>query len=112
MGTLAGLLNIIPYFGLAIGLLLATVLTFVSEPSVTQFALLYGVFFLVQLLEGSFITPKIVGESVGIHPLVVMVALIVGGQLFGLIGLLIAIPAAASLRVVATHLLEDLSEQI
>jgi predicted PurR-regulated permease PerM len=110
VGTLAGLLNIIPYFGLAIGLILASLLTFVHEPSLWGFAKVFGVFIVVQGLEGTLITPKIVGESVGIHPLVVMVALIVGGQLFGLIGLLIAIPVAASLRVVSNRLLETLEE--
>ena len=106
VGTITGLLNIIPYLGVGIGLVLATVITLVSEPTVFQFALVYGVFIAVQTLEGSFITPKIVGESVGIHPLGVMVALIIGGELLGLLGLIIAIPAAASVRVLFAHLLK------
>lgn len=108
IGTLAGLLNIIPYFGLAIGLVLASMLTLSHDPTVLGFVSVYSVFAIVQLLEGSFITPKIVGESVGIHPLLVMVALIIGGQLFGLVGLLIAIPLAASLRVLLGNLLENI----
>jgi len=108
VGTLSGLLNIIPYFGLAIGLILASVLTLAHDPSILGFVTVYSVFAVVQILEGSFITPKIVGESVGIHPLLVMIALIIGGQLFGLVGLLIAIPLAASLRVLLNHLLENI----
>jgi predicted PurR-regulated permease PerM len=56
-------------------------------------------------VEGSFITPKIVGESVGVHPLGVMLALIIGGELFGLFGLIAGIPAAASIRVFYHHLM-------
>ena len=106
VGTITGLFNIIPYLGVGVGLVLVTLITLVSEPTVFQFALVYGVFVVVQTLEGSFITPKIVGESVGIHPLGVMVALMVGGELLGLLGLIIAIPAAASVRVLFSHLLE------
>ncbi|MCB0324384.1 MAG: AI-2E family transporter [Bdellovibrionales bacterium] len=103
VGTLTGLLNIVPYLGVAIGFLLATLLTLVSEPSLSHFAFVYGVFIAVQIVEGNFLTPKIVGESVGIHPLGVMVALIIGGDLFGLLGMILAIPAAAAIRVLFNH---------
>jgi len=104
VGALTGLLNIIPYLGVAIGLILASVITLVTDPSLTQFLMVFCVFIVIQAFEGSFITPKIVGESMGIHPLGVMLALIVGGELFGLLGLIIAIPAAASIRVLCHHI--------
>ena len=58
---------------------------------------------MVQFLEGTFITPRVVGESVGLSPLVVILALFAGGQLFGLLGVFLAVPAAAALRVVVRH---------
>ena len=114
VGCVSGLLNVVPYLGIACGLVLATVITLVTDPSISQLLLVWGVFVVVQLVEGNFLTPKIVGESVGIHPLGVMLALIVGGQLFGLIGLILAIPAAASIRVLFTYLrsmLEEVEQQ-
>lgn len=105
IGLVTGLLNIIPYLGVALGVLLAFSITAVTDPSVSQFLAVGAVFFTVQLLEGSFITPKIVGESVGVHPLGVMLALIIGAELFGLFGLIAGIPAAASIRVFYRHLM-------
>ncbi len=105
VGAMAGLLNIVPYLGVALGLVLAMVITIVTDFSWLQIAKVGGVFAFVQALEGTVLTPKIVGESVGIHPLGVMLALIVGGQLFGLVGLILAIPAAAAVRVLFNRVL-------
>lgn len=110
VGTLTGLLNIVPYLGVAIGFLLATIISLVSEPSLSHLLLVYAVFIAIQVFEGNFLTPKIVGESVGIHPLGVMVALIVGGDLFGLVGMILAIPVAASVRVLFQSILQALDE--
>jgi predicted PurR-regulated permease PerM len=60
------------------------------------------VFGVVQGLEGAVLTPKIVGDSVGLHPVTVMVSLLVGASLFGVLGMLLAVPIAASLAVVGT----------
>lgn len=108
VGTIAGLLNIVPYLGLGLGLIISVILTAVSDPTLMQFVWVGLVFAIVQFIEGTFVTPKVVGESVGIHPLGVMLALIVGGSLLGLIGLIIAIPAAAGLRVLFRNTLEML----
>jgi predicted PurR-regulated permease PerM len=61
----------------------------------------WGVYAVVQALEGTLITPKILGDSVGLSPLVIILALFVGGQLFGLLGIFLAVPTAAALRVLA-----------
>jgi predicted PurR-regulated permease PerM len=61
----------------------------------------WAVYAIVQALEGTFITPRIMGESVGLSPLVIILALFAGGQLFGLLGIFLAVPAAATLRVLA-----------
>jgi len=104
VGAVAGLLNIVPYLGIALGIVLATIITVVSDFSWIQLGKVGSVFLIVQAIEGTLLTPKIVGESVGIHPLGVMLALIIGGQLFGLLGLILAIPAAAAIRVLFRHL--------
>jgi predicted PurR-regulated permease PerM len=65
-----------------------------------------GWFGFVQLLEGSIITPKIVGDTVGLHPLVAIVALLIGGQLFGILGMLLAVPIVAVLQVFLRTLAE------
>ncbi len=110
VGTLTGLLNIVPYLGVAIGFLLATIISLVSEPSLSHLFVVYAVFVAIQIFEGNFLTPKIVGESVGIHPLGVMVALIIGGDLFGLVGMILAIPVAASVRVLFQSILQALDD--
>jgi len=106
VGTLAGLLNVVPYLGVGIGIVLSVLITLMNEPTFAQIGMVVGVFVVVQALEGTIITPKIVGESVGLHPLTVIVALIAGGKLLGLLGMIIAIPAAAALRVLFKHLRE------
>lgn len=99
VGMAAGALSIIPYvgsaFALVAGLLLA-LLKFGGDPH-----LLYvvGWYAFVQTLEGLVITPKVQGESIGLHPAVVIIALLIGGDLFGLLGLLIAVPVAAVVKV-------------
>ncbi len=103
VGILSGLLNVFPYVGLISGVVISTILVISNELGLYFLLKIYTVFFFVQLLEGNFITPKIVSDSVGLHPLIVMVALIIGGQIFGLIGLLIAIPITAILGVLASR---------
>jgi predicted PurR-regulated permease PerM len=63
----------------------------------------WAVYAVVQALEGTLITPKIIGESVGLAPLVIILAVYAGGQLFGLLGVFLAVPAAAAIRVFARH---------
>jgi len=65
-----------------------------------------GWFVLVQALEGVVITPKIVGDTVGLHPLVALVALLLGGQLFGILGMLVAVPLTAILQVFLRSLID------
>lgn len=106
LGALTGLLNIVPYLGVGTGFVMAVILSLIADSSVWSVLKVVSVFVVVQVLEGSIITPKIVGESVGIHPLGIIVALIVGGQLFGLLGMILAIPAAAALRVIFRYILQ------
>lgn len=99
-GTLAALLLLIPYIGIMIGSLLPMLYALVTKDSPLYALGVLGIFGLVQMLEGNFITPHIVGSKVSINPLAAMIALILGGQLWGVSGLVLALPLTAILKVV------------
>ena len=99
IGILTGLLIFIPYVGYALGLtlaLLAAVLQFSTWHGIAAVAVVYG---LGQVLESFFLTPRLVGERIGLHPLAVIFALLAFGQVFGFFGVLLALPASAVLLV-------------
>jgi len=99
VGLMSGLLNIIPYVGLLISLILTLVVAlFTANPFATMIKAAI-VFAIVQGLEGSVISPKIVGEKVGLHPMIVILSVLVGAQFFGFWGLLLAVPVAAIINV-------------
>jgi predicted PurR-regulated permease PerM len=106
IGTLAGATFIIPYVGTIIGICLSVVMALLKFNDILHPLLCLGWFGFVQLIEGTIITPKIVGDTVGLHPLVAIVALLIGGQLFGVMGMLLAVPVTAVLQV----FLQDLAE--
>lgn len=95
VALVAGVGNLIPYVGTALGVLLAGLMLLLGWEGWPQAAGVFGVFAGVQLLEGWVITPRVVGESVGLSPLAVIVALLVFGELFGFVGVLIAVPVSA-----------------
>jgi predicted PurR-regulated permease PerM len=105
IGTLAGMAFIIPYLGTVLGIVLAVVMALLKFHDFLHPLLCLGWFGLVQGLEGSVITPKIVGDKVGLHPIVTILALLVGGQLLGILGMLLAVPAAVVLKVAGRSLL-------
>lgn len=103
VGVLTGILVFIPYVGFGLGLvlaILAAVLQFDGVYGLLWVALIYGA---GQVLESFILTPKLVGERIGLHPLVVIFALLAFGQLFGFVGVLLALPASAILSVLALH---------
>lgn len=99
IGTLSGILFIIPYLGTVIGIVLSMLMAVLKFHDLLHPLLCLGWFIVVQALEGAVITPKIVGDKVGLHPLVIILALLIGGQLFGIAGMLIAVPVTAVLKV-------------
>jgi predicted PurR-regulated permease PerM len=104
VGILTGLLVFIPYLGFGLGLvlaLIAAVLQFPGWSGVVSVAAIYGA---GQVLEGFFLTPRLVGERIGLNPLAVIFALLAFGQLFGFAGVLLALPASALLMVAFRHL--------
>lgn len=106
IGTLSGAAFIIPYVGTILGIVLSMVMALLKFHDLLHPLLCLGWFCLVQALEGTVITPKVVGDTVGLHPLIAIVALLIGGQLWGIGGMLLAIPLAAVLKVLAGRLLE------
>jgi predicted PurR-regulated permease PerM len=99
IGVFTGLAMFIPYLGFGIGLILAVlagVLQFASIKALVMVAAVYGI---GQLVESLYLTPRLVGERIGLHPLAVIFALLAFGQVFGFVGVLIALPASAVLLV-------------
>lgn len=104
VGVMAGLLTFIPYVGAVLGGILAIGLAlFQFWGDWFSVALVAGVFLAGQAVEGNVITPRIVGRSVGLHPVWVLFAIAVFGSLFGFVGLLVAVPLAAAAGVLARH---------
>jgi predicted PurR-regulated permease PerM len=95
IGIVAGLLVFVPYLGVTVGVLLATLAAGLQYQSLGGLLPVWGVFLLGQLLEGFVVTPRLVGERIGLHPLAVIFALMAFGQLFGFVGVLLALPLAA-----------------
>jgi predicted PurR-regulated permease PerM len=95
LGVFTGLMIIIPYIGIALGLgigILSAILQFGFGPELIWVLAIFGI---GQALEGFFLTPRLVGERIGLHPVAVLFALIIFGKLFGFFGVLLALPASA-----------------
>ncbi|MGP1716969.1 MAG: AI-2E family transporter [Methylophilus sp.] len=99
IGMIAGLLSFVPYLGFALAFILAIMLAllqFASLPEVVPVLLVFGV---GQFVESFFLTPILVGDRIGLHPVLVILALMAGGQLFGFTGVLLALPVSAAIAV-------------
>lgn len=99
-GFLAAFLILIPYIGILIGSILPAVMSLITEDSPWYAVGVIGILGFVQFLEGNFITPNVVGSKVSVNPLAAIVALLLGGQLWGLSGLILALPFTAILKVI------------
>jgi predicted PurR-regulated permease PerM len=100
IGLISGLITFIPYVGSMTGLLLALAVAIAQFwPDWTWIFIVLAIFLFGQFLEGYVLTPKLVGESTGLHPVWLMFALFAFGYLFGFVGLLVAVPLAAAIGV-------------
>ena len=102
-GLIAGVCNIIPYFGPIIGAVPAVGFAFFQAPSKALLAIL--VMLIVQQSESHFITPKIMGDKLGLHPVVIMFALLAGGKIIGFWGLILAVPLAGILKIIFKYII-------
>ncbi|AKR44264.1 AI-2E family transporter [Methylophilus sp. TWE2] len=103
IGMIAGLLSFVPYLGFALAFIMAVLLAllqFASLPEVIPVLLVFGV---GQFVESFFLTPILVGDRIGLHPVLVILALMAGGQLFGFAGVLLALPVSAAIAVGVRH---------
>ena len=106
LGALAGVMGLIPFLGLVLSVIPAVIIALVSGNvfwSLVTVVLVYGG---VQLADSLFISPRIVGDSVGLHPVWIVLALSVGGFFFGFVGLLISVPVAVGVKLVTARGLE------
>jgi len=107
IGLVSGVLSIVPYLGFIIGFGTSLILAAVQYQDILHPLMVVAGFAIVQVLEGNLITPKIVGESLGLHPTAVIFALLAGGTLFGIGGMIIALPVAAFVKIIAVKQLNS-----
>ena len=103
IGMFAGLVSFVPYLGLIIGILLAGIAAIMQFKGIEMLPWVVLVFIAGQLVEGMFLTPKLVGDRIGMHPVAVIFAIMAGGQLYGFFGILLALPVASVVMVLVKH---------
>jgi len=103
IGVIAGIVSFVPYLGFIIGILLAGVAAIMQFHEVYYLLLVAAVFGVAQMLEGMVLTPMLVGDKIGLHPVAVIFAIMAGGQLFGFVGIMLALPAAAVIMVLLRY---------
>jgi predicted PurR-regulated permease PerM len=108
IGLAAGFLTFVPYVGSMTGLVLAVSMAIVQFwPNPTWMIAVLGIFLIGQFLEGNVLVPNLVGRSVGLHPVSLILAMFVFGYLFGLVGLIVAVPLAAAIGVLSRFMLRQ-----
>jgi len=104
IGVVAGLVSFVPYLGFVFGIGLAGLTVALEPDPLLRLVGVVATFSIAQFIEGSFLTPKLVGDKIGLHPVIVIFAVAAGGQLFGFFGILLALPVAAVLSVMVRFL--------
>jgi len=102
-GLLSGVLTIIPYVGIIIGALFPLIMALITKDSIWYAVGVVIVFSIVQFLEGNFITPRITGSKVSINALAAIIALVIGGKILGIAGMILAVPAIGVLKILLPH---------
>ena len=110
IGLVTGLVSFVPYIGMLVGAGVGLGVAFFQFDNWWMVAAVAGVFMLGQILEGNFVSPILVGDRVGLHPVWLMLAVMAGGALFGFVGVLIAVPVAAAFAVLLRFALEKYLE--
>ncbi len=99
VGVMVGLLSLIPYLGIVVGVVTASIAAYVQFGTLVSIVPVLLLFGIGQALDGMFITPKLVGDRIGLHPVAVIFAVLAGGVLFGFFGVLLALPVASVIMV-------------
>jgi predicted PurR-regulated permease PerM len=104
LALIAAFTSVVPYLGPAIAITPALIIAIVTSP--IMLLKLIVVWTVVQLIEGKFISPQIMGRNLHIHPITIIFVILTAGNLFGVIGIILAVPGYAVLKVIATHLFD------
>jgi predicted PurR-regulated permease PerM len=104
IGLLAGILCIVPYLGFIVGIGAALIAAIFQFGDILHCIYVVIVFIVAQSIEASILTPVLVGDRIGLHPVAVIFAILIGGHLFGFFGILLALPVAAVIMVFVRHL--------
>lgn len=102
IGIAAGVLSIIPLVGSTLGLIVSVAVAWFQAGNIEYVGIIAAIFIVGQIVEGNILSPKLLGDSVGLHPLWILFALMAGGSLFGILGMLIAVPVAAVIGVLCS----------
>ncbi len=106
IGGLSGIVSFVPYLGFMVGIVIASIAALMQFQEIAPLFYIAIVFLTGQMLEGMLLTPWLVGDRIGLHPVAVIFAVLAGGQLFGFVGILLALPVAAVIAVVLRHVHE------
>tara|TARA_B100001109_G_scaffold249926_1_gene242455 strand:- start:576 stop:1730 length:1155 start_codon:yes stop_codon:yes gene_type:complete len=103
MGVVSAILTVIPYIGVFIGASLPIMVALITKDSLMYPIGVVSIYAFVQFVEGNFITPNIIGSKVDVNPLAAIIALIIGGQIWGIIGMILAIPMCGIMKIIFSH---------
>lgn len=104
LGILSGIINILPYLGFAIGIVFASIAMLLQYHDFIHVVYVFLVFGIGKTIDDAILTPNLIGDRIGLHPVAVIFAIIAGGHLFGVVGILLALPVVSILMVVFRHL--------
>jgi len=104
LGVIGGVANIIPYFGPVIGAIPAVAIALLESP--VKALLTAIIFILVQQIDNAFISPKIIEGKLGLHPITTVIAVLIGGEFFGIVGMLVAVPITAMIKVIFKRIID------
>ena len=110
IGVLSGVVSFVPYLGFIVGIAIASIAALMQFQEAMPLLYVAIVFLTGQMLEGMLLTPLLVGDKIGLHPVAVIFAVLAGGQLFGFVGILLALPVAAVIAVVLRHAHESYTQ--
>ena len=105
IGTMAGIANMIPYFGPIVGAVPAVILNVIDKGSLNAALVVIAAFLIIRLIDDTLVSPNILGRSLEIHPLLVIIVIFIGGEMFGIMGLLLCIPVTGIIKVTIQELL-------
>jgi predicted PurR-regulated permease PerM len=107
VGLLSGLLAVVPYLGFTTGIIVASIAMYLQTHSLLHVSYVWGVYVAGQMAESTLLTPLLVGDRIGLHPVAVIFSVLAGGLLFGFLGVLLALPVAAVILVILKHVIAN-----